>query len=256
MKKPIIAILTATGMMAFADDNTTPNVNSSATPAPAPKAAIQYPWKSSVSVGLTIQRGNTDSTLFSADFLTEKKTPVNEYSIGANGSYGDQNDQTTVNNYKAFSQWNHLFSDRFYSYVRVEAMRDLIANVDYRITLGPGAGYYFIKATNTTFAVEGGAAYETEHLDSENSQDFCTLRVAEKYEYKFKAGPRFWEKVELLPQVDKFDNYLVNAEIGVEAALTKSFSFKTFLDDSYQNEPAVGKLKNDSKLIAALSYKF
>jgi hypothetical protein len=46
------------------------------------------------------------------------------------------------------------------------------------------------------------------------------------------------------------------AEIGVEAALTKSFSLKTFLDDSYLNQPAPGKLKNDAELIAALSYKF
>ena len=82
------------------------------------------------------------------------------------------------------------------------------------------------------------------------------MRLGERFEHKFNDRARVWESVEFLPQVDKFDNYLVNFEIGVEAALTKSFSLKTFLDDNYQNQPALGKLKNDAKLIAAIAYKF
>lgn len=249
-----IAILTASigAFTAFAADDTG---TSSANP-PAPTAEIKYPWQSSVSAGLTLARGNTDTTLFTADFLTQKKTPNNEYSLGASGAYGDQDSKETVNNYKAFGQWNHLFTDHFYSYVRAEAMRDIIADVDYRITVGPGVGYYLLKQTNTFLAGEAGAAYETEHLDGQSSQNFATVRLAEKFEYKFKLGPRFWENVEFLPQVDKFDNYLINAEVGVETPLTKSFSLKTFLDDSYQNRPAPGKLKNDAMLVAALAYKF
>jgi putative salt-induced outer membrane protein YdiY len=42
----------------------------------------------------------------------------------------------------------------------------------------------------------------------------------------------------------------------MEAAISKSFSLKTYFDDSYQNRPAPGKLKNDAKLVAALGYKF
>ena len=65
-----------------------------------------------------------------------------------------------------------------------------------------------------------------------------------------------WESVEYLPQVDKFDNYVINFQIGVEAALSKSFSLKTYLDDSYNNRPSSGKQKNDAKIVAALGYKF
>jgi len=43
---------------------------------PAPKklvVPVRYPWESNVSAGLTVVRGNTDTTLVSADFLTQKK---------------------------------------------------------------------------------------------------------------------------------------------------------------------------------------
>ena len=140
--------------------------------------------------------------------------------------------------------------------MRADALRDVIADVDYRFTVGPGAGYYLIKETNTTFATEIGAAYEAQHLDSKREQSFATVRFAERFEHKFSARARVWENVEFLPQVDAWDNYSINAEVGAEAALTKAFSLKAFVDDNYLAEPAPGKVKNDAKLIAALSYKF
>lgn len=217
---------------------------------------VKYSWNSSVSAGLTLTRGNSDTMLFTADFLTQKKTPFDEYKIGMDAAYGSQQGSETVNNYKAFTQWNHLFTDRFYGYLRVDGLRDIIADVNYRATIGPGLGYYLIKTTNMTFSVEGGGAFEAQRLDNSGDDTFATLRLSDQFEYKLNDRVRIWQNAEILPQVDKFDNYIVNFEIGIEAALTKSFSLKSYLDDSYDNRPAPGKLKNDAKLVTAVSYKF
>ena len=234
-----------------------------ATPAPAPApatpAAIEmakkYPWASSVSAGLTITRGNSHTLLYSGAIATDKKTPDNEFSLGASGAYGSQNSIQTVNNYGGFAQWNHLFTERFYDYVRADANRDVIADLDYRFNLGPGVGYYLIKHTNTTLAVEAGAGYQYEHLGGEYNS-FATARLAEKFEHKFSDRARLWQTAEILPQVDKLQNYAVNFEIGMEASITKTFSLKTTLDDTYHSEPAAKHYRNDIKLISGISYKF
>ena len=67
---------------------------------------------------------------------------------------------------------------------------------------------------------------------------------------------RLWEKAEILPQLDKYQNYVVNAEIGLESSLTKTLALKTYLDDTYQSEPASGRVRNDVKLVTAVAYKF
>jgi putative salt-induced outer membrane protein YdiY len=221
----------------------------------APAAPAKNPWQSSVSAGLTLTRGNSQSMLFSADYLTVKKTPFNEYSLGLAAAYGNQNDQETVNNYKAFGQWNHLFSERFFGYLRGDALRDVIADLDYRFTVGPGLGYYLIKATNTTLAAEAGVTEEFENLGGKDDA-FTTVRLGERFERKFSDRARLWQTIELLPQVDKLDNYVVNFQIGIEASISKSFSLKTYLDDSYQNRPAAGRLKNDAKIVSGVTYKF
>jgi len=228
-------------------------------PAPAPAAAVslekKYPWASSLSAGLTLTRGNSQSLLYSAEIVTTKKTPANEYSFGLLGAYGNQNSVESVNNYKAFGQWNHLFSERFYSYIHADATRDLIANLDYRLNVGPGAGYYLVKAKDTTLSTEAGVGYQNEHLGG-NYNSFATLRLAENFEHKFGTVARVWQTVELLPQVDKFENYVVNFEVGIEASISKSFSLKTALDDAFQNQPAAGRKQNDVKLVSGIVYKF
>jgi putative salt-induced outer membrane protein YdiY len=247
-----------------------------AVPAPAasPAAPAKNPWQNTASAGLTLTRGNSQNMLFSADILTEKKTKENEYSFGAGVSYGNQSSpqtivilgksanittsKDTVNAYTAFGQWNHLFTDTFFGYVRADVLRDTIASIDYRVNLGPGVGYYLIKKDATTLAFEAGAGFENEHLlnSAKAYQSFATVRLAERFEHKFNDRARLWQKVELLPDVGNFNNYVVNFEIGVEAAVSKSFSLKTYLDDTYNNVPATGRQKNDAKIVAGVSYKF
>ncbi len=226
-----------------------------AKPGPGLNAPARYPWKSSVSCGLTLARGNSHMLLYSGDIETSKKTPDNEFALGASGAYGSQDSVDNVNNYKASSQWNHLFTERFYAYARADAMRDVIADLDYRFNVGPGVGYYLIKATNTTLACETGSGYQDEHLGGEYNS-LGTLRAAENLEHKFNDFARLWEKTEILPQMDQFQNYLVNAEIGIEASITKSISLKTCLDDNYQSQPAAEHYRNDVKLVSGISYKF
>lgn len=217
--------------------------------------APKYPWESSITAGLTLTRGNSHTLLYTGTFQTDKKTPDNEYMFGANGTYGSQNSEDTVNNYGGFGQWNHLFTKRFYSYIRVDALRDVIADLDYRVNIGPGVGYYVIKGTNTTLKAEAGGGIQYEHLGG-NYSSYGTVRFAENFEHKFNSHARLWEKAEILPQVDKFQNYVVNAEIGIETLITKAISLKTYLQDTYQSEPAADHYRNDIKLVSGLTYKF
>jgi len=219
------------------------------------EVAIKYPWESSLSAGLTLTRGNTSSSMMTADFITKKKTKVNEYTLGSAAAYGEQNSQETVNNYKAYGQWNHLFTERFYGYLRADGLHDSVASLDYRFNIGAGLGYYFIKSKQTSLSVETGAGFEAQRLGGDD-QNFATVRLAEQFEHKFNEHARLWQSVELLPQVDKLENYLINFEIGIEAPISKSFSLKTYLQDNYANRPALGRKHNDAKIVAAVAYKF
>lgn len=235
---------------------------------PALAAPVKNPWQSSISAGLTLTRGNSDTLLVTGGVRTEKKDKVNEWSFGADGAYGENKIDTGSGANKTsryvkntdtahlFGQYNHLFTEKFYGFFRVNALHDGISDLQYRITLSPGAGYYLIQKTNTTLAIEAGPAMVFERLgDVDNTYE--TLRLAERFEHKFfEEKARVWQSVEILPQVNDFNNYIVNAEIGIETALSKKLSLQTFVVDNYINEPAAGRQQNDVKLVSGLKYKF
>jgi putative salt-induced outer membrane protein YdiY len=83
-----------------------------------------------------------------------------------------------------------------------------------------------------------------------------TQRFAERFDHKLNERATLWQTLEFLPQVDRWGNFIINAEIGIETAITKSLSQRTFVQDTYDNEPAAGRRKNDVKLVAAIAYKF
>ena len=137
-----------------------------------------------------------------------------------------------------------------------KVLHDGIADIKYRAMVGPGAGYYFLKETDTTLAAEAGGSMVFERLGT-NDSSYATIRLAERFEHKFtEHGARVWQTLEILPEVDNLNNYIINAEVGIEASISKHLSLQTYLDDSYDNQPANGRLKNDVKLVSGLSYKF
>ncbi|MCX6926529.1 MAG: DUF481 domain-containing protein [Verrucomicrobia bacterium] len=214
------------------------------------------PWDISAAAGLTLTRGNSETLLTTANITAARKWGQNELGFGTDGAYGENSGTRSVETVRGFGQYNRLFTERVFGYLRVEGMHDGIADIDYRLSVGPGAGYYFIKNTNTTLRAEAGPGYIYERDSNGDTYSYMSLRLAERFEQKISATSKLWQSVEILPQVDKFSNYILNAEIGVEAAMTTKLSLQTYLQDSYHSEPAVGREKNDLKLVAGVKYKF
>ena len=213
-------------------------------------------WESSVGFGFTLTHGNSDTLLATGSIQTRKKTLTDEISLGADGAYGENNSVQNVNTAHGFSQYNHLFSERFFGYLRADAVHDEIANLQYRITLSPGVGYYFLRQTNNSFAGEFGPAMVFQQLGNQG-ENYVTLRAAERFEHRFtENSARVWEAVEILPQIDRFDNYIVNAQAGIEAAISKKVSLQISLQDNFVNEPAPGRQQNDLRIVSGLKYRF
>jgi putative salt-induced outer membrane protein YdiY len=213
-------------------------------------------WESSIGLGFTLTRGNSDTLLATGNFQTHKKTLEDEISLGADGAYGENDSVQNVNSAHGFSQYNHLFSDRFFGYLRADALHDEIADLQYRITLSPGAGYYFLRQTNTSLAGEFGPAMVFERLGDDDN-NYVTLRLAERFEHKFtENNARVWESTEFLPQINDFNNFVVNAELGLEASVSKKISLQAYVQDNYINEPATGRQQNDLRIVSGLKYKF
>ena len=222
---------------------------SPAAPAPPPK------WETAATMGFSLTSGNSDTMLFTGMIKTQKKGPQDEWGFGADAAYGENDSTVNNNNVHGYGQYNRLLSERWFLYGRADAMHDEIADVNYRVSLSPGAGYYFIKNKTTTLAGEVGPGVVIEERGGVDST-YATLRVAGRFEHKFSDYARMWAKAEYLPEISDFGNYLLNTELGVGAALSTRLELTLILQDNYASEPAPNRKANDLKLITGITYKF
>lgn len=218
-----------------------------------------------MAAGLTLTRGNSQTTLATLVAAADYKTAADEWLLGANGTYGKS--QVTVNgvtantstaqNADAFAQYNHLFTERAYLFSRVEGYHDDLADIHYRVTVSLGPGYYFIKNTNTDLSAELGPGFVSQCVGSDE-ENFATIRAGQKFHQRLSDRARLWETFEITPDLADISNYIIFAEVGVAADLTanKAFELQCFLDDNYNSKPAPGKVNNDVKLVMAVAYKF
>ncbi len=215
-------------------------------------------WDLSVAAGVTYTSGNSSTLLATANALAVRKwdEAKNEIDLGADGAYGKNDGVVNNNQAHGFIQYNRLFTERFYAYLRVDGLYDPIAGIDYRVTVSPGAGYYFIKGTNTMLRGEVGPGYLWEKNTNNTFDHYATLRFAERFEQKISAVAKFYEGVEFLPQVDDWSNYIINSTVGIETQMTKKTSLLAYLQDTYHSVPVGNLLKNDAKIVAAVKYTF
>jgi putative salt-induced outer membrane protein YdiY len=217
-------------------------------------------WHGDMAFGLSLARGNANTFLMNASASAENVWEQNDLKLGAEGQYGlnnwGQTNQTrSTEAVHGFTEYKRLFTDRFYGSARIDGFHDDIASVQYRVIVGPAAGYYFIKSAASKLSLEAGPSFIYERVGHED-KGYVTLRVSERGEHAFSKAAKVWEQVDWLPQVDRFSNYLLNSEVGVEAALNSRFSLRVCADDMFNSKPAAGRKENDITLVSSLVYKY
>jgi len=260
MKTRVIAITLSTLFMVAGTGAWAQTVVTNAPPGPPV-------WHGDVATGLSLARGNANTFMLNGEAVTENVWDQNDLKLGADGQYGFNNWGQSTNRHDAsqqtvaaeavhgFIDYKRLFTERFYGSARVDGYHDDVASLQYRLVVGPAAGYYFIKSDASKLNLEAGPSFIKERLGHEE-KSYLTLRVSEHGEHSFGKSAKVWETVSYLPQVDDFSNYLLNSEAGVEAALNAHFSLRVVVDDTFNSRPALGKKENDIILISSLVYKY
>jgi len=216
-------------------------------------------FKTSLSAGVGLTDGNSETLQANVGILTEgEREGCGTIRAGAEGNYAENTvanvDNTTVENARAFAELRKTLSDMTFAYVIASVLYDDIARVDYRVTVGPGLGMYLVKNDETSILVEAGVAYVSEDV-ANVTDDYMALRFAERIDRALRADAKVWQAAEFLPSADDFDDYLINAELGAEAAMSERLSLRTVLQNKYDSLPAAGLEKNDLSLIAGISVK-
>ncbi|MHC4859621.1 MAG: DUF481 domain-containing protein [Planctomycetota bacterium] len=176
----------------------------------------------------------------------------------------------------------------WYFFLQVSGERDEFEQIDYRVIIAPGAGYWFVNDNVTKLKAEVGPAYTYEDFkrprlplgvnlgdlsDDDRRDALNDLNDARGEDWNEKEGKlqvrvavfasqrvfdnaTITEEIEYLPELGDPDSFRLVSTTTFEQPLSEAWFFKLQVIDQY-NTPVQEDIKrNDFKAIMSLVFKF
>ena len=219
------------------------------------------PFSGSFAIGGTLTRGNTFTDTLNANFKLGYKLKQEEFSFTGEYEYGKNKQQTTGVETTTTDRWDldgkyqHFFSKKFYGYVEAEVTKDRIAFLDLRFTPSAGVGYQWFDKAPFMLNTEAGAAWLYEnYTNGTPTREDAALKLAYHLTYDFNPTVQLFNDLTYFPSLRSGSVYVINADIGLHAKLTKQLFAEFKIEWDFNSSPANGALKNDERYVAALGY--
>lgn len=163
----------------------------------------------------------------------------------------------TAESYESDIRYEHLYSERTYSYLNAGWFTDEFAGLDKRVNYGLGGGYKVLTGPKNMLSIEGGVSSVKESNIDNTTKTYSEGRLFGKYTYEFSKTSKFTQSLEYLYDFDVSENYRYNSETAITAAINSVFSLKTSYLIKYDNLPLNATIKDkDTKLSIAIVANF
>ena len=210
-----------------------------------PQAPSIHQPETTAAAGLTLIPWEQRNPAGHAEPDTKWKWEHDEVALGLAGGYGEDHKVRNTEFVNAFGQYNRLLSERFYVGLRADFNYDGIANLSYRVTVSPLAGYYLIKEARTSLAFEAGPSVVFEKYQNQSSDTYAGLRLAERFEHKLTDTTKIWQSATYVPQLDRWtEKYLLTFEAALTPPSPRNGACG-WSSRHYDSEPAAGNDYND-----------
>jgi putative salt-induced outer membrane protein YdiY len=134
--------------------------------APGSPRELDY-WSGKFDVGLNIRAGNTEQIDFVTGLKLERRTPDTHLKLEYAGNFSELDGVESVNNQRVTEIFDLFLTRRLFVRVpQAEYYHDPFQNIDRRITVSGGLGYYLIDKPKVEWLFAGGPAYQLIRFDN------------------------------------------------------------------------------------------
>ena len=177
--------------------------------APGSPRELDY-WSGRFNVGLNLRAGNTKEADMVTKWRLERRTPRTHFKLEYVGNYSEVNGEENVNNQHTTESFDYFLTRRLFLRVPyADYYHDPFQNIDRRITVGAGIGYYLIDKPKVEWLVSGGPAYQ-----------FIRFETVEAGEEQERSTPAFAVQSNLDIELSK----RVDLEFGYQAVAANNNS--------------------------------
>ena len=249
-----------------------PDTGSAAEPVSMSKVSSMSPpkpppsWKltGDVSVGIDYQKGNTDKQGYTGDVNVGLQKFPHRLTFHGEGYFEKNKGVETENNALGNFDYNRFLNDKWYLFGNVSGQQDKFSDLSFLGVLSGGAGYQFWHSEGKNLSMKLGPAYTRQYytkpqnfLDGNDSRSYAAAFWALDFDmWFFKKHLQLFHHDDFNISLQDSENWRVITRTGIRVPLV--FHLFTSLQYNYDwaNQPADGKLHNDSRILFKLGWKY
>jgi len=212
-------------------------------------------WKGNVTIGGSLQTGNTKRSSLSVGAETSRKTDKDRFTIQFLFNYARENDVMTTRNTYGSLKYDYFFYPTFYGYLATEMLKDRFRDLNLRTVTGAGLGYQVWDDDTKSLSFEMGITYFSEdHIEAEDN-NYMSGRFNASVSWTIAEAITVSEDASWYPSLEN-GKYLLRNVAGLTIPAGAGWSFNLMNIFEHNSKPPLDVRKNDLQWILALQYAF
>ncbi len=260
MKKLVFSSLLVTS--ALLADVTTSDVAGKYTNKSTPITATAAPVQS-IDLGFANTTGNTKTLNLNAKYtfqhmINSQDYEPFKYNFQATGFLNKDNGTKTAEEYTALLNGEQELQSNWLAYIALGWLRNEFKNYDNKLSLAIGIGKILIDDGKQRLIVKIGPAYNIEQFsNAQKDANFGSLNEYLEYTNALNKFSNLYIKLGAMENFeDMGTDYEGTALLGLDFVLSENIHLSVEEEINYDNLPAIGFDKTDTKSIVRVGYKF
>jgi putative salt-induced outer membrane protein YdiY len=217
-------------------------------------------WSGAVDLGLSLTSGNSENLNFAFGGHAVRETKRDKTSFYFAEVYGRSEvagvSETTANAIRGGGRYEVFLSDRWTVFGFGDLEHDEFQQLDLRLVLGGGVGFYFIKNDRTEFQVFGGGNLNKEYFSDDTRRTSGEIMVGQGLSSKISDRFSFLERFAVFPNLSEGGEYRMIFDSSAVTTLNKWLAWHLTFSDRYISNPVPGSESNDILLTTGLRLSF
>jgi putative salt-induced outer membrane protein YdiY len=215
-------------------------------------------WRGSLSGGLALTSGNTDTSTINASYeivRDAKKRLV----FKSTGLYirGQKEADLTVDRTTADARLDYRLTQRVFTFGQVSYLRDRFRKVEFLLAPTVGVGASLVDTEASKLVVDTSFGTAVEGTTAANTRASPAIAFGQRLFQQITESTRITQVATALWKVDDFGDVLYTFSAGIATSITTRSELKAEVLDSFKNAPATPLLqRNDVAVLMSVVYKF
>jgi putative salt-induced outer membrane protein YdiY len=193
-------------------------------------------WSASLEAGANLTEGNTETLEARGRAELRRTTDVDLLKFYLSGDYGEQNDVRSIAEVKGGAYYEHVLGEqkRWFAYGSTDAEYDEFENLDLRLLISVGGGYYWIREEDHELKTRAGIGYKHESFKNGVVEDDAMLDVGLDYRLDITPWLQLLHATTYYPTLSSLDDYRLVSDTGFLIPLGNSEVWKLKLGALYE----------------------